>query len=211
MGKALVIVDMQNDFMPGGALGVAHGDKIIPLINDLAILFPLVVATQDWHPEDHCSFASNHLGKKPGEIATVKGMEQILWPVHCVRGTRGAEIVAGLKKQSIMSIFYKGTDPEIDSYSAFFDNAHLKSTGLGDYLKTRNVSEVFLAGVATDYCVLYSAFDAIDLGFQVTVICDACRPINLNPADEKKALEAMAAKGVKIQTSQEVRALLATG
>jgi nicotinamidase/pyrazinamidase len=110
-----------------------------------------------------------------------------------------------------MSIFYKGTDPEIDSYSAFFDNAHLKSTGLGDYLKTRNVSEVFLAGVATDYCVLYSAFDAIDLGFQVTVICDACRPINLNPADEKKALEAMAAKGVKIQTSQEVRALLATG
>lgn len=204
MLKALVIVDMQNDFMPGGALGVSHADEIVPLINDLATRFPLSVATLDWHPENHCSFAANHPGKKPGDSVIVKGIEQILWPVHCVRSSLGAELVAALNKKSIAEYFYKGTDPWIDSYSAFFDNARLQSTGLGDYLKTRTVSEVFLVGVATDYCVLYSAFDAVDLGFNVVVISDACRSINLHSGDEKKAFEAMVAKGVKIQTSQEV-------
>ncbi len=206
--KALVIVDMQNDFMPGGALGVHDADQIIPFINQLASQFPLTVATQDWHPQDHCSFAVNHPGKQPGDIVQIKDIEQILWPVHCVRSTQGAELIKTLNKGLIASYFYKGTDRWIDSYSAFFDNARRKSTGLADYLKTSSVSHVYLAGVATDYCVLYSAFDAVDLGYSVVVIADLCRPINLHPDDEKKAFEAMAAKGVKIQSSTEVLASL---
>ncbi|MBS0653764.1 MAG: bifunctional nicotinamidase/pyrazinamidase [Verrucomicrobia bacterium] len=206
--KALVIVDMQNDFMPGGALGVRGADQIVPLINQISKQFPLTVATQDWHPLDHCSFATNHPGKKPGDVVQIKEIEQILWPVHCVRSTQGAELIETLDKGPIASYFYKGTDRWIDSYSAFFDNARRKSTGLSDYLKTRNVSQVYLAGVATEYCVLYSAFDAVDLGYTVFVIADLCRPINLHPDDEKKAFEAMAAKGVKIQNSTEVLASL---
>lgn len=206
--KALVIVDMQNDFMPGGALGVPEADQIVPAINQLATQFSLVVATQDWHPHDHCSFAVNHPGKNPGDVVQIKDVEQILWPVHCVRATKGAELVDILNKEAIASCFYKGTDRWIDSYSAFFDNARRKSTGLSDFLKTRNVSQVYLAGVATEYCVLYSAFDAVDIGYTVIVISDLCRPINLQPGDEAKAYEAMAAKGVKIQTSAEVLASL---
>lgn len=204
MAAALLIVDMQNDFMPGGPLGVCGADEIVPLINRLSALFPLTLATQDWHPPDHCSFAVNHLGKKPGDCVEVEGVQQILWPVHCVRQTRGAELVKALDQEAIVNIFHKGTDRLIDSYSAFFDNARKQSTGLGDYLKTHNVTQVYLAGVATEYCVLYSAFDAADLGFSVVVIVDACRPINLGPDDEKRAFEAMAARGVKIETSKEV-------
>ncbi|MBX3719406.1 MAG: bifunctional nicotinamidase/pyrazinamidase [Parachlamydiales bacterium] len=206
--KALVIVDMQNDFMPGGALGVPEADQIVPAINQLSSQFPLVVATQDWHPQDHCSFATSHPGKKPGDVVQIKEMEQILWPVHCVRATKGAELIDTLNKEAIASCFYKGTDRWIDSYSAFFDNARRKSTGLSDYLKTRNVSHIYIAGVATEYCVLYSSFDAVDIGYSVVVISDLCRPINLQPNDEKKAYEAMAAKGVMIQTSAEVLASL---
>ena len=206
--RALLVVDMQNDFMPGGPLGVHDADQIVPLINQLSAQFPLTVATQDWHPADHCSFASNHPQKKPGDVVQINKIEQILWPVHCVRFSRGAELVQTLNKEAISSVFYKGTDRLIDSYSAFFDNARGKSTGLEEYLKTRNVSDLYLAGVATEYCVLYSAFDAVDLGFSVVVIADACRPINLHPSDEKRAFEAMAAKGVKIQTSIEVLASL---
>lgn len=202
--KALVIVDMENDFMPGGALGVKGADEIIPIINALMLKFPLVVMTQDLHPPDHISFAASHPGKKPGDYIKIKGKDQALWPVHCVRNTPGAEVVSGLNKDKIASFFYKGTDKTIDSYSAFFDNAHLKSTGLGDYLKSRGVTEVYLVGVATDYCVLYSSLDAIDLGFAVTVIIDACRPINLQPDDEQRAIEAIVAKGGKIMTSKEL-------
>jgi len=202
--KALVIVDMQNDFMPDGALGVPKADEIISIINRLIPKFSLVLATQDWHPADHVSFASNHSGKKIGDCIRVAENEQILWPVHCVRGTHGAELVSSLEKPNIASYFYKGTDKNIDSYSAFFDNAHHKSTGLGDYLKSRGIHEVYLAGVATEYCVLYSAMDAIDLGFTVYVIANACRPINLDPRDEESALKTMAAKGVKIIRSIDV-------
>ncbi len=202
--KALVIVDMQNDFMPGGPLGVHDADQIVPILNQLASRFPLTVATQDWHPADHCSFAPTHSGKKPGEIVSVNGIDQILWPVHCVRQSKGAELISTLDKGPIASTFYKGTDKEIDSYSAFFDNVRLQSTGLGEYLKSRHITDLYIAGVATDYCVLYSVLDAIDLGFSVVVISDACRAINLHPNDEKMSFEAMAARGAKIQTSKEV-------
>lgn len=202
--RAFVIVDMQNDFMPAGALGVPQANLLIPMINRLIPQFSLVVATQDWHPLNHVSFAINHPGKKVGERVVVEGQEQILWPVHCVRNTKGAALVDGLEKGQIACAFFKGTDPMIDSYSAFFDNAHLKSTGLGEYLKTHEVEEVVIAGVATDYCVLYSALDALKLGFRVVVIKDACRAINVDPEDEKKAFEMMRTKGATILGSSEV-------
>ncbi|MBS0616288.1 MAG: bifunctional nicotinamidase/pyrazinamidase [Verrucomicrobia bacterium] len=202
--KALIIVDLQKDFMPGGPLGVPGADKLATLINPLMKKFPLVIATQDWHPLDHCSFAKNHPGKKVGESVKIKGISQVLWPVHCVRDTAGAELVEGLDKTPIASHFYKGTDQSIDSYSAFFDNAHLRSTGLSDYLKSRGVTDVYLAGVATDYCVLYSAIDAVDLGFKVYIIEDACRGINLQPGNIDKALAAIAARGGEIITSQKL-------
>ncbi len=208
--KALVLVDLENDFMPGGALGIKEADQIIPIINTIIPKFSLVVMTQDLHPADHVSFASSHSGKNPGDRIKVKELDQTLWPVHCVRNTLGAEIAPGLDKDKIASFFYKGTDKNIDSYSAFFDNARHKSTGLGDYLKSRGVTDIYLAGVATDYCILYSSLDAIDLGFSVYVIIDACRPINLHPEDEAHAIEAIVAKGGKIITSSELLAQTAT-
>jgi nicotinamidase/pyrazinamidase len=196
--KALVIVDLQNDFMPGGPLGVPGADQLAAVINALIPKFPLVVASQDWHPPDHGSFASNHPGKKPGDV---DHQNQLLWPVHCVRDTPGAKLVTELNKEKIARSFYKGTEKTIDSYSAFFDNLHLKSTGLDDYLKSQGVTDLFFAGVATDYCVLYTALDALDLGFSVFVIADACRPINLDPQGEERALAAIAAKGGKVISS----------
>lgn len=202
--KALVVVDMQNDFMPGGSLGVSGADQLIPVINSLIPKFPLVVASQDWHPQDHVSFASNHPGKKAGDMIKVDHHDQVLWPVHCVRNTHGAELVGRLNKENISSSFYKGSDRNIDSYSAFFDNARRKSTGLGDYLRSRGVTDVYFAGLTTDYCILYSSLDAVDLGFSVFVIADACLPINLKPQDEERALAAISAKGGKIISSKDV-------
>lgn len=202
--KALLIVDMQNDFMPGGPLGVKGADELVSVINAMIPKFHHVVASMDWHPADHVSFAKSHPGKKEGEFVKVGDIDQVLWADHCVRNTRGAELVSGLDKENISSCFFKGTDKNIDSYSAFFDNARRKSTGLGDYLRSRGVTDVYLAGVATDYCVLYSTLDAIDLGFTVHVIVDACRPINLDPRDEERALAAIAAKGGKIVRADEV-------
>jgi nicotinamidase/pyrazinamidase len=196
--KALVIVDLQNDFMPGGPLGVPGADQLAAVINALIPKFPLVVASQDWHPPDHGSFATNHPGKKPGDV---DHQNQLLWPVHCVRDTPGAKLVAELNKEKIARSFYKGTEKTIDSYSAFFDNLHLKSTGLGDYLKSQGVTDLFFVGVATDYCVLYTALDALNLGFSVSVIADACRPINLDPKGEERALAAIVAKGGKVISS----------
>jgi nicotinamidase/pyrazinamidase len=199
--KALIIVDMQNDFMPQGALGVPHADALIPVINALIPKFPLVIASQDWHPLDHISFASNHPGKKVGDLVDVEGSPQILWPVHCVCHTKGAEFVSTLHTQKIQAHFYKGTDPKIDSYSTFFDNAHHKSTGLADYLKERGVQELYFVGVATEFCVLYSTLDALQLGFTVTVILDGCRAIDAQA--ERAAIDVMRAKGVKISSSKE--------
>lgn len=202
--KALLIVDMQNDFMPGGALPVPRGDEIIATINQLIPHFLLVLATQDWHPKSHVSFAVNHRDKKIGEVIIAEGIEQILWPIHCVQHTHGADLVDPLNKKSIAKIFFKGTNPRVDDYSAFFDNAKMQQTGLGEYLKDSRVQQLYIAGVATDYCVLYSTLDAIDLGFTVYVVVDACRAINLQPEDEKKALEMMRKKGAYLITSENI-------
>jgi nicotinamidase/pyrazinamidase len=202
--KALIITDIQNDFCPGGALAVAEGDAIIPLINRLQARFDLVVATQDWHPAGHGSFAANHPGKKVGDVIDLNGLEQILWPVHCVESTPGAAFHPALDRGRIARVFHKGTDAEIDSYSGFFDNGHRKATGLGEYLKEQGVDEVYLCGLTTDYCVKFSAFDAVALGFKTYVIEDACRAVNLHPGDAEKALEEMRTKGVEIVSSTRV-------
>lgn len=195
--KALIIVDMQNDFCPGGTLAVKEGDQIVPLINNLQNKFDLVVATQDWHPKNHKSFASNN-GKKVGEIIELNGLKQILWPDHCVQGSEGAALRKDLDATKIQKIFQKGTDPSIDSYSGFFDNGHKKATGLGEYLKKQGVDIVYVVGLATDYCVKFTALDAVDLGFKTNLIKDACRGVNLQASDADRAIQEMQAKGVKI-------------
>jgi len=203
--NTLVIVDVQNDFCPKGALPVKEGDLVVPAINRLQPCFDLVVATQDWHPADHGSFAANHPGKEAGERIELAGLEQILWPVHCVVGSRGAEFHPDLDRSRVAAVFRKGTDPEIDSYGGFFDNGHRKATGLGDYLKRRGVVRIWLAGLATDYCVKFTALDAVELGFETTVIRDACRGVDLQPGDVDRALAAMQAKGVRVVAASQVR------
>ncbi|MDD5168387.1 MAG: bifunctional nicotinamidase/pyrazinamidase [Syntrophales bacterium] len=202
--KVLLLVDIQNDFCPGGALPVKDGDKIVHIINQLQNYFDLVVATKDWHPKDHGSFASNHKGKKAGEIVDLNGIPQILWPPHCEQNTPGAEFKETLETQKIQAVFFKGTDKNIDSYSTFFDNARLKSTGLADYLRSNSVDEVYIAGLATDYCVKFSALDANALNFKTYVIEDACKGVNLTPGDEEKALEGMRSHGITIIQSKEI-------
>src|SRR5690349_304116 len=171
--RALILVDIQNDFVAGGRLEVPHGEQIVPLVNELARHFELVVATQDWHPKNHKSFASNHPGKNPFDVITLGGLEQVLWPDHCVQGSRGAEFHPLLQMDCVEAIFRKGMDPEIDSYSGFFDNGHRKSTGLAGYLRERNIDSVFVCGLAGDYCVLYTAKDALQSGFKTSLIEDA--------------------------------------
>ena len=202
--KALVLVDIQNDFLPGGALEVPQGDEVIPVANRIQPDFDLVVATQDWHPPDHGSFAANHPGKRPGAVIELDGLEQILWPVHCVQGTPGAELAPGLDTSRVQCVFRKGTDPRIDSYSALFDNAHRRSTGLGDSLRIRGVEAVYLVGLATNYCVKYSALDAAELGFRTFVVEDGCRGIDLEPGDVERALDEMRKAGVTVLRSDEL-------
>jgi nicotinamidase/pyrazinamidase len=196
--KALIVVDIQNDFLPGGTLPVPRGDEIIPVANELQEQFDLVLATQDWHPPNHGSFAANHPGKKPGDRIMLDGIEQILWPVHCVQNTKGAEFAPRLNTKQVARVFQKGTDSKIDSYSAFFDNAHRRATGLGDYLKQRSVNDVYLLGLALDYCVKYSALDARELGFNTHVIVDACRGIALEAGDLDRALNEMKRAGAAL-------------
>jgi nicotinamidase/pyrazinamidase len=194
--KALILVDIQYDFVPGGALAVPRGDEAAAVANRLMPRFPLVIATQDWHPVDHGSFAANHPGRLPGEVITLGGLRQVLWPVHCVQGTRGAELLAELDRARIAAVVHKGDDPEIDSYSAFFDNGGRKATELAGLLRDRGVEEIHLVGLATDYCVKYSALDARRLGFATHVILEGCRGIDLVPGDVDRALEEMCAAGV---------------
>ncbi len=201
--KALVIVDMQHDFMPGGALGIKGANGIVPVINALIPKFDHVIATLDWHPLNHVSFASNH-HKKVGDVIRIGSIEQILWPVHCVQNTRGADFVQGLRKEKIEAVFHKGVDPKVDSYSTFFDNARRRSTGLADHLRKRGIGDLYFVGIATDYCVLYSVLDALDLGFKAMVILDGCRAINLHPGDEEKALKRMIAKGAFVVESKDI-------
>ena len=202
--NTLVLVDIQNDFVPGGALAVPQGDQIVPLVNRLQSHFDLVVATQDWHPAAHGSFAANHAGRQPGERIELHGLPQILWPIHCVEGTSGADFVPGLERGRWNQIFVKGTDPKVDSYSGFHDNGHRQATGLGEYLYEKGVTDVYVAGLATDYCVKFTVLDALQLGFQVHLIEDACRGVNLQPGDVERAVQEMRAAGAKVTTSDEV-------
>src|SRR3982751_932468 len=199
--NALILVDLQNDFVPGGALAVQGGDSIVPIVNGLEAKFDIILATQDWHPANHGSFAANHAGKAVYDRIELNGLPQTLWPVHCVQNTTGAALVQALEKGMISHIVQKGTDPGIDSYSGFFDNGHRKATGLGDYLKEQKVENVFVAGLALDYCVKFTALDAIQLGFKVHVIEDACRGVNLKPGDVATAVHEMQAAGVKMVRS----------
>jgi len=200
--KALLLVDIQNDFLPGGALGVKGGDEIIPVVNELLKQdFDVIVASKDWHPSNHISFAENH-GKEPGEVIEVEGGEQELWPVHCVQDSLGAQFAPDLQTAAIEKVFYKGVDTAVDSYSAFFDNNRQRSTGLSDYLRSRGVESLVIAGLATDYCVKFSVIDAIDEGFDVSVIVEGCRGVNLHPGDVDKALEIMRSAGAEIIDSE---------
>ena len=201
--KALVVVDVQNDFLPGGALEVRHGDQIIPVINEIIEKFELVIATKDWHPQNHKSFASQYLGKNPGDIIKLKNLEQVLWPDHCVQGTDGAEFSKELDLSKIKKVFVKGIDFEIDSYSGFYDNGHLRSTGLVDYLREAMVEEIYIVGLATDYCVKFTALDSVKEGFKTFVIADATKAVNLSPNDYEDALEEMQKSGVIILNSND--------
>jgi nicotinamidase/pyrazinamidase len=196
--KALLLIDIQNDFLPGGALAVANGDEVVPVANRLMPEYELVVATQDWHPANHGSFASQHPGRRAGEVIQLDGLEQILWPEHCVQGTRGAEFAPGLNMADIHHVVQKGTCRNIDSYSGFFDNARRNATGLEQYLRGRGVDEVHIMGLATDYCVKFTALDAVRLGFNTTVLTEGVWGVELNPGDCRLAIEEMRKAGAII-------------
>jgi nicotinamidase/pyrazinamidase len=201
--KALIIVDIQNDFLPGGALSVKNGDAVIPVINKLQNQFDLVVATQDWHPADHKSFASMHPGKEIFDEIILDGLPQVLWPDHCVQETRGAEFSSLLDKKKIEAIFRKGMDPNIDSYSGFFDNGKKKATGMGAYLKGRGITQIFVTGLAADYCVNFTALDGLELGFESTIITDATFPID--EENFKKRMIEFTSRGGKLINSGDIR------
>lgn len=202
--RALILVDLQNDFLPGGALAVREGDVVVPLANQLASRFPLVVATQDWHPSNHGSFAANHPDHSVYEVIDLNGLDQVLWPVHCVQDSEGAAFSDKLDLELVDEVFPKGTDPEIDSYSGFFDNGRRKATGLGDYLKGKGVEEVFVCGLATDYCVKFTALDAVSLGFRTHLVEDASRGVNLGAGDVQNAVQEMEQAGVAIVQSEDI-------
>ncbi len=195
---ALVLVDIQNDFLPGGPLAVPHGDAIVAPINRLLPAYDLVVATQDWHPPNHGSFAANHPGCQVGQLIDLHGLPQLLWPVHCVQDTRGAAFPDTLNAGRIQGCFHKGTDPTVDSYSGFFDNGHRQATGLADFLRVHQVGEVHLAGLATDYCVKFTALDARDLGFETGLLNACCRGVELHSGDSDRAIRDMVASGVRL-------------
>lgn len=195
---ALLLIDIQNDFLPGGALAVTGGDEIIPLVNALMPRFELIVATQDWHPPDHGSFAANHPDKKVFESTDLHGLPQTLWPVHCVQKTDGALFPPELDSGRIHRVFPKGTDARVDSYSGFFDNGHRGDTGLASWLREQGVTELTLCGLATDYCVKFTALDALECGFKVNLHLPACRGVNLQSGDVESAIVAMKEKGVAL-------------
>lgn len=196
---ALLLIDIQNDFLPGGALAVPGGDEIIPIVNALIPKFELVVATQDWHPADHGSFATNHPGKNVFEMADLNGLPQVLWPVHCVQNTGGALFAPALETRGITKVFPKGTDPKIDSYSGFFDNGKRGDTGLAAWLREQGATELTLCGLATDYCVKFTALDALECGFRVNLHLAACRGVDLQAGDCDRAVAEMRERGAVIQ------------
>lgn len=204
MKTALLIVDIQNDFISGGALAVTEGDDIIPIINHLMPEYDLVVATQDLHPSNHESFASNHEGQEIGDLIHLHGLEQVLWPDHCIEGSNGSEFAPILEVERIDHIVQKGMDPTVDSYSGFFDNGHKNPSGLAEYLRTQGITDVHIVGLATDYCVKFTTLDSIAEGFKTTLITDACRGVNLQSGDVDKAVEECQKSGATIAQSSEI-------
>ena len=194
--KALIIIDVQNDFLKGGSLEVPNGNDVIEPINEIIRNYALVVATKDWHPLDHVSFASNHPGKKIGDVVKVNNLDQILWPVHCVQETRGSDFPTTLNIKAINKIIYKGTNSQIDSYSGFHDNGKIRSTGLSDYLRANDVESIDYVGLATEYCVKFTVFDSIEEGFKTRVILKGIKGINIE--ESNKTLKEMKSKGIDL-------------
>jgi nicotinamidase/pyrazinamidase len=203
--RALVLVDLQYDFMPGGALAVARGDETVAVAQLLIPRFDCVIATQDWHPRDHASFAVNNPGTEVGQVIDLDGLPQVMWPAHCVQGTRGAELHEGIDKRRITAVFRKGLDARIDSYSGFYDNGHRKATGLADWLHDKRVDRLWVLGLATDYCVKFTVLDARQLGFEVTLVEDGCRAVELAPGDGERSIAAMREAGAAVVSSDAVR------
>ncbi|MEM6622263.1 MAG: bifunctional nicotinamidase/pyrazinamidase [Pseudomonadota bacterium] len=203
MPEALIVVDVQNDFCPGGALAVTDGDAVVPLINQLQDRFQTVILTQDWHPAGHSSFASQHSGAEPFSLIDMPYGPQVLWPDHCIQGTAGAAFHADLATDRAELVVRKGFRTAIDSYSAFFENDHATVTGLAGYLRDRGITQLAMAGLATDFCVKFSAVDAVELGFDVRVIEDACRAIDLD-GSLAAAMAEMQDKGVQIVQADQI-------
>ncbi len=197
--RVLIVVDVQRDFLPGGPLGVPGGDEVVPVLSELAGAADAVVATRDWHPASHVSFAETHPGRSPGERIVHEGLEQVLWPVHCVQDTPGAEFADGLILPPDTVVVDKGVDPGVDSYSAFFDNAARRGTGLAEILEAMGPSELLIGGLATDYCVLATVLDARRLGHPVRVVAEGCRAVELNPGDAAAAFERMRSAGARLE------------
>jgi nicotinamidase/pyrazinamidase len=197
--RALLVVDVQNDFCPGGALAVPNGDQVVPVINKLQSEFEIVVATKDWHPANHISFASTHPGQKVGDMVDTETGTQRVWPDHCVQGSKGAEFAPGLQTDKFLKVFEKGIDPQIDSYSGFYDNGFVRETGLRAWLAARKVQEVHIVGLATDYTVKFTALDSKKCGFETFVIKDGCRAVNINAGDEERALKEVQASGAHVK------------
>lgn len=202
--NALLLIDLQNDFLPGGALAVPNGDEVIPIANRMMDSFDLIVATQDFHPADHGSFASQHPGVSVGDAFDLNGLPQIAWPDHCVQGTPGVQLSSELDTKRIDQIVPKGTDPLIDSYSGFFDNGHKKATALHDYLQSNGVTGLTVSGLATDYCVLFTVLDALKLGYQVTLAVEGCRGVDLKRGDVERAIRNMRVAGAIFSASSLV-------
>lgn len=213
MNTALLLIDLQNDFCPGGTLAVAEGDAVIAIANQ-AIATCLrhkipVIASQDWHPAEHRSFAVNSQAE-PWTVGDLAGLPQVWWPVHCVQNTSGAALHPQLNQQAITDIFRKGQNPDIDSYSAFFDNGRRAKTPLDDWLRQQGIDRLFIMGLATDYCVKYTVLDALTLGYKTSVISEGCRGVNLQPQDSQQALDAMNVAGANIQSLEEFMAEIKT-
>lgn len=202
--RALILVDIQNDFLPGGRLAVAEGDAVVPVANALMDRVDVVVGTLDWHPAGHESFASAHAGRSPGEVVDLHGLDQVLWPDHCVQWSGGAAPAPELHTARVQRFFTKGEDPTVDSYSGFWDNGRRHATGLAGWLRGRGVTEVLVVGLALDYCVRFTALDALDAGFRTTVVVDATRAVELRPGDGAAAVAALQAAGVRVVESADL-------